>query len=92
MPYYVANQTTPATATVDTGIVVPTPDTTVIEPVELDTHTPYIKGYADGTFRPNAFVKRAQMAAMLARNLSDDIDTSATATYSTTTGGHLHLY
>ena len=29
----------------------------------------YIKGYTDGTFRPNKEVSRAQMAAMLARNL-----------------------
>jgi hypothetical protein len=33
------------------------------------THKPYIKGYADGNFNPNAPITRAQMAAMLARNL-----------------------
>lgn len=32
-------------------------------------HSPYIKGYGDG-FHPGAFVTRAEMAAMLARNLS----------------------
>lgn len=43
------------------------------EPTEADSSfTSYIHGYADGTFRPNAYVTRAQMAAMLARNLSDN--------------------
>lgn len=34
-------------------------------------HKAYINGVGDGTFRPNANVTRAQMAKMLARNLSD---------------------
>lgn len=34
-------------------------------------HNAYINGVGDGTFRPNANVTRAQMAKMLARNLSD---------------------
>ncbi|MEK5232994.1 S-layer homology domain-containing protein [Lysinibacillus sp. FSL K6-0232] len=43
------------------------------EPIELEKKpAPYIQGYDDGTFRPNAKVTRAQMAAMLARNLSDN--------------------
>jgi len=43
------------------------------EPIEVDsTFTSYIQGYTDGTFRPNANVTRAQIAAMLARNLSDN--------------------
>ncbi|MFM9535781.1 S-layer homology domain-containing protein [Lysinibacillus sp. IITD104] len=43
------------------------------EPIEVDsTFASYIHGYTDGTFRPNANVTRAQMAAMLARNLSDN--------------------
>lgn len=43
------------------------------EPIELERKpAPYIQGYEDGTFRPNAKVTRAQMAAMLARNLSDN--------------------
>ncbi|MHC0037605.1 InlB B-repeat-containing protein [Pseudoneobacillus sp. C159] len=33
------------------------------------THTAYINGYSDNTFRPNQNVTRAQMAAMLMRNL-----------------------
>lgn len=42
------------------------------EPTEVNkSFASYIQGYADGTFRPNAYVTRAQMAAMLARNLSD---------------------
>ncbi|MFJ7696755.1 S-layer homology domain-containing protein [Lysinibacillus fusiformis] len=32
----------------------------------------YIQGFTDGTFRPNTNVTRAQMAAMLARNLSNN--------------------
>ncbi|PYY29147.1 DUF4073 domain-containing protein [Paenibacillus illinoisensis] len=35
------------------------------------TNKPYIKGFGD-EFRPDAFVTRAQMAAMLARNLTDE--------------------
>ncbi|WP_153980422.1 DUF4073 domain-containing protein [Paenibacillus xylanilyticus] len=35
------------------------------------TNKPYIKGFGD-KFRPDAFVTRAQMAAMLARNLTDE--------------------
>ncbi|WP_145150550.1 DUF4073 domain-containing protein [Paenibacillus xylanexedens] len=35
------------------------------------THQPYIQGFG-ADFRPDAFVTRAQMAAMLARNLSDE--------------------
>lgn len=43
------------------------------EPIEVgSTFASYIHGYTDGTFRPNANVTRAQMAAMLARNLSDN--------------------
>ncbi|WP_286927203.1 MULTISPECIES: S-layer homology domain-containing protein [Lysinibacillus] len=43
------------------------------EPIEVDrTFASYIQGYTDGTFRPNANVTRAQIAAMLARNLSDN--------------------
>lgn len=42
------------------------------EPTEVNkSFASYIQGYADGTFRPNAYVTRAQMAAMLARNLSN---------------------
>lgn len=41
------------------------------ESIEVDsTFASYIHGYTDGTFRPNVNVTRAQMAAMLARNLS----------------------
>lgn len=43
------------------------------EPIEVDeTFASYIQGYTDSTFRPNANVTRAQMAAMLARNLSNN--------------------
>ncbi|WP_063565859.1 S-layer homology domain-containing protein [Paenibacillus sp. O199] len=40
------------------------------------SHNPYINGFGDD-FRPDAFVTRAQMAAMLARNLSDEAGTAS---------------
>lgn len=43
-------------------------ETVMEKPVAI----PYIQGYADGTFRPNASVTRAQMASMLARHLTND--------------------
>ncbi|WP_203232117.1 cadherin-like beta sandwich domain-containing protein [Paenibacillus pinistramenti] len=49
-----------------------------------EPHTAYIKGYTDHTFRPDSLVTRAEMAAMLARNL-DSIDTSAAAGYTDVT-------
>ena len=53
---------------------------------QVSTQTSYIQGYADGTFRPNAQITRAQMAAMLARNLSDnDVPVSSNVSYSDTT-------
>lgn len=40
------------------------------------SHNPYINGFV-ADFRPDAFVTRAQMAAMLARNLSDEAGTAS---------------
>jgi hypothetical protein len=37
--------------------------------VNSSSHSAYIKGYSDNTFRPNENVTRAQMAVMLMRNL-----------------------
>ncbi|MFJ7951950.1 immunoglobulin-like domain-containing protein [Lysinibacillus sp. NPDC096418] len=52
---------------------------------QVYTQPPYIQGYADGTFRPNAQITRAQMAAMLARNLSEnDVPVSSKVSYSDT--------
>jgi len=45
------------------------------------THTPYIQGYSDGTFRPNAPVTRAQMASMFARHLTGNAVPQAEATF-----------
>ncbi|MGE7114258.1 S-layer homology domain-containing protein [Lysinibacillus sp. NPDC047702] len=39
---------------------------------EKAIHYPYIQGYSDGTFRPNLAISRQQMAAMLARNLTQN--------------------
>jgi hypothetical protein len=41
------------------------------------SHNPYINGFG-ADFRPDAFVTRAQMAAMLARNLTDETGTEST--------------
>nr|WP_281367795.1 cadherin-like beta sandwich domain-containing protein [Saccharibacillus deserti] len=35
----------------------------------VQSHTAYIKGFTDGTFKPNRTVSRSEMAAILARNL-----------------------
>ncbi|MFC9710678.1 DUF4073 domain-containing protein [Paenibacillus sp. NPDC056933] len=40
------------------------------------SHNPYINGFG-ADFRPDAFVTRAQMAAMLARNLSEEAGTAS---------------
>jgi len=42
------------------------------EKAEGNSHKAYMKGYADGTFRPDRTVTRAEMAAILARNLGFD--------------------
>ncbi|MGE7843734.1 S-layer homology domain-containing protein [Lysinibacillus sp. NPDC093712] len=47
-------------------------------------YTPYIQGYADGTFRPNAFVTRAQMASMFARQLTNNAIPKSNATFTDT--------
>ncbi|WP_161956449.1 leucine-rich repeat protein [Metasolibacillus fluoroglycofenilyticus] len=46
---------------------------------------PYIRGYADGTFRPNASVTRAQMASMLARYLTNNEIPEVQASFTDTT-------
>jgi len=48
------------------------------------THTPYIQGYADGTFRPNSSVTRAQMASMFARQLTGNAIPMSKATFTDT--------
>ncbi|WP_405154476.1 S-layer homology domain-containing protein [Paenibacillus sp. FSL K6-0108] len=40
------------------------------------SHSPYINGFGTD-FRPDAFVTRAQMAAMLVRNLTDEVGTAS---------------
>ncbi|MEY2365698.1 InlB B-repeat-containing protein [Lysinibacillus capsici] len=57
----------------------------VKEPItEGVTHLPYIQGYPDDTFRPNAPVTRAQMASMFARQLTGNAIPQAKATYTDT--------
>ncbi|WP_318615893.1 InlB B-repeat-containing protein, partial [Sporosarcina sp. YIM B06819] len=48
---------------------------------EQDTHSAYIQGYLDKTFRPEAPVTRAHMAAMLARNSGYSEQTGITNGY-----------
>ena len=48
------------------------------------TNLPYIQGYPDDTFRPNAPVTRAQMASMFARQLTGNAIPQAKATYTDT--------
>ncbi|MFF5995168.1 S-layer homology domain-containing protein, partial [Lysinibacillus sp. KU-BSD001] len=54
------------------------------EEVATKTVAPYIQGYPDGTFKPNAFVTRAQMATMLARFLTNGDIPQAEATFADT--------
>ncbi|MEK5429419.1 immunoglobulin-like domain-containing protein [Lysinibacillus sp. FSL R7-0073] len=56
----------------------------VEEPTTDITHTAYIQGYVDGTFRPNAPVTRAQMAIMFARQLTGNAIPQTKATYTDT--------
>ena len=48
---------------------------------------PYIKGFGD-EFRPDAFVTRAQMAAMLARNLTDESKTTISSNFADVAATH----
>ncbi|WP_416293222.1 DUF4073 domain-containing protein [Paenibacillus illinoisensis] len=48
---------------------------------------PYIKGFGD-EFRPDAFVTRAQMAAMLARNLTDESKTTISGNFADVAATH----
>ncbi|NDI34415.1 S-layer homology domain-containing protein [Chengkuizengella sediminis] len=52
------------------------------------SHTPYIYGFEDGTFRPDDFITRAQMAAMLSRNLSETFDEDNSLPYQDITQNH----
>ncbi|WP_162848558.1 S-layer homology domain-containing protein [Paenibacillus nanensis] len=49
--------------------------------VDTDEHSPYINGYPDHTFRPEAYVTRAEMAAMLARNLAPEAKADGAASF-----------
>ncbi|MBN2794422.1 MAG: S-layer homology domain-containing protein [Clostridia bacterium] len=49
---------------------------------------PYISGYQDGTFRPDASVTRAEVAAMFAKVLGYNTDPIGTQTYSDVSDAH----
>jgi hypothetical protein len=51
-------------------------------------HTAYMKGYADGTFRPDRAITRAEMAAILARNLGFDGAGNAASSYADVPSTH----
>ncbi|RDV32056.1 hypothetical protein C7B89_10055 [Lysinibacillus capsici] len=51
---------------------------------EVEQIAPYIQGFPDGTFKPNASVTRAQMATMLARFLTNGDIPTASATFKDT--------
>ena len=59
--------TTPATPAVP--VVVPTGTETTTATEAVYSHAAYIKGYEDGTFKPNRALTRAELAALLARNI-----------------------
>ena len=49
---------------------------------KLGSHSRYIYGFGDGTFGPKKLVTRAQMAAMLSRNLTaNQIPVASEITY-----------
>lgn len=60
---------------------VPAVDTESTEAAEAETvysHTAYIRGYEDGTFKPSRAVKRAELAALLARNIGTEAAAAGT--------------
>ncbi|ANY67206.1 hypothetical protein BBD42_12575 [Paenibacillus sp. BIHB 4019] len=50
--------------------------------VDSLSHTAYIQGYSDGTFRPNQAVRRVEMAALLSRAMPETATGVADAAYS----------
>lgn len=48
---------------------------------QVQHHTKYINGFTDGTFRPEQSITRAEMAAILARNLGYDATQNVTSSY-----------
>ncbi|GLC89008.1 S-layer homology domain-containing protein [Lysinibacillus piscis] len=60
-------------------------DDPIEPPNQEDTiQVPYIKGYADGTFRPDMAVTRAQIASMFARYVTNNNIPEATVTFADT--------
>ncbi|QSF46363.1 S-layer homology domain-containing protein [Paenibacillus tianjinensis] len=63
--------TGPSTPTIPASpVVVPNDTTTATDTVY--SHAAYIKGYEDGTFKPDRALTRAELAALLARNLGTE--------------------
>ncbi|OXS55318.1 hypothetical protein B1A99_23910 [Cohnella sp. CIP 111063] len=60
-----------------------------VEEPAVNFHEAYIRGYADGTFGPSRTVTRAEIAAMIARNLGvDDSKKAAAAPFSDVSASH----
>ncbi|MFD3258633.1 S-layer homology domain-containing protein [Paenibacillus lentus] len=55
--------------------------------IETAVDKGYFKGYADGTFKPNATVTRAEFAALLARVSKGEVSVNSTASF-TDLAGH----
>ncbi|THF77296.1 choice-of-anchor L domain-containing protein [Cohnella fermenti] len=51
----------------------------IAEHTETGSHSAYIKGYQDGMFRPNQSITRAELAALIARNLTGGSDANPTS-------------
>lgn len=63
--------------------------TSEVQDEEVNRLAPYIQGYPDGSFKPNAPVTRAQMATMLARFLTNgDIPTTMNSSFKDTIYHH----
>jgi hypothetical protein len=60
-----------------------------MEGIAVNFHEAYIRGYEDGTFKPSHIVTRAEIAAMIARNLGlDNSEKAAVALFSDVSASH----
>lgn len=58
------------------------------ENISVYGHDAYMKGYEDGTFKPDQSVTRAEMAAMIARNLGYDAKQADVSPFSDVEASH----
>lgn len=64
--------TVSATGYLENGFEISTPPVNVV--VGSEKHQPFFQGYPDGTFRPDSYITRAEVAAIISRikNLTND--------------------